>query len=235
MFVGNDVDVATQAEFHLGAGQAVRLGARRVLGHGRRRRPDPRRQAVARPRRRGRDRAHGGQDERPTLPVRAPGLHGGLRRARRDGGPCAPAGQEGRQDQAVQADGEARPDPAHQLGVVARARAAGQAGEQADRGSRRGAGGRGRLGREPARRRGRDHRRRPRGALRRALRAADLEGHAPAPVQRHPAPGRQARRARRPRRRARRGAADAAGARGGGRAATPARSAPDAALPAQTP
>ena len=81
--LGNDVQVATEAEFHLGAGQRVPQPARRLLGHRRRRRPRPRRQALARPRRRRRDRPHGGQARRRQVPLRAPRLHGGLRRAAR--------------------------------------------------------------------------------------------------------------------------------------------------------
>ena len=45
-------------------GEAVPLAARRVLGHGRRRRHRPRRRAVGGPRRRRRDRPHGGQERR---------------------------------------------------------------------------------------------------------------------------------------------------------------------------
>ena len=50
--IGNDVQVAVEGEYALGAGARARLAARRLVGHRRRRRHRPRRQAVARPRRR---------------------------------------------------------------------------------------------------------------------------------------------------------------------------------------
>ncbi len=83
--VGNDVQVATDAEFKLGAGRLYRsllgvfwgtgVGGGLILdgrpwtgpGSGRR------------------DRAHRGEDRRRPLHLRAARLHGGLRRARRDG------------------------------------------------------------------------------------------------------------------------------------------------------
>ena len=56
------------AEFELGAAQAVPLPARRLLGHGRRRRDRARRRAVRGPRRRGRDRPRRRQERRPQCP-----------------------------------------------------------------------------------------------------------------------------------------------------------------------
>src|SRR5215212_9558055 len=85
--LSNDVNVATMAEFELGA--AVPLAARRLLGHRRRWRRRTRRPAVGGPRRRRRDRPRGRQERRSQVPVRPDRLHGGLRRARRDGGACA--------------------------------------------------------------------------------------------------------------------------------------------------
>ena len=82
VMIGNDVTVATEAEFRLGAGTTVPFAARRVLGHGRRRRPDPRAQAVARTRILRRDRSHGRQDRRRALRVRSRWLPRGLRRTR---------------------------------------------------------------------------------------------------------------------------------------------------------
>ena len=84
--LGNDVQVAVDGEFQLGAGPGRQDRARRLVGHRRRRRPDPRRQALARPRGGRRDRPHGRQGGRRAVPVRAPRLHGGLRGPRRDGG-----------------------------------------------------------------------------------------------------------------------------------------------------
>ena len=69
--LGNDVQVATDAEFELGAGPRVPLAARRLLGHGRRRRDRARRQAVGRPRRRRRDRPRRWSDERRPAAARA--------------------------------------------------------------------------------------------------------------------------------------------------------------------
>ncbi len=64
VYVGNDVQVATEAEFKLGAGKPYSVAARGVLGHRRRRRADPGRQALAGPRRRRGDRPHGRQAQR---------------------------------------------------------------------------------------------------------------------------------------------------------------------------
>ena len=78
-------------------GGPYELAARRLLGHRRRRRADPRRQALARPGRRRRDRAHGGGDRRRALHLRAARLHGGLRRARGDGEHARKLHEKGRQ------------------------------------------------------------------------------------------------------------------------------------------
>ena len=66
-------------------GPALQLAARRLLGNRRGRRAHPRRRGVDGTRRRRRDRPHGRRAERRALHVRQAGLHGGLRRARRDG------------------------------------------------------------------------------------------------------------------------------------------------------
>ena len=112
--VGNDVQVATDAEFQLGAGKPydtilgvfwgtgvggglildgkswLGRGAAAEIGH-----------MVVKMRRR-------------PVPLRAQGLHGGVRRARRDGGKGA-RGDGGRpQDEAVRACREARQGPAHE-------------------------------------------------------------------------------------------------------------------------
>ena len=87
--VGNDVQVATQAEFEFGAGRpyssvlgvmwgtgvggGLILDGKPWLGRGGA----------------GRDRAHGRQARRRAVPVRAQGLHGGVRRPGGDGGPGA--------------------------------------------------------------------------------------------------------------------------------------------------
>ena len=94
--IGNDVQVAIEAEFDLGAGREFKTPDRGLVGHRRRRRPDPRRQAVARPRRRRRDRPRGRQARRRALPLRAARLHGGLRGPRGDGDQGAPRAREGR-------------------------------------------------------------------------------------------------------------------------------------------
>ena len=98
--LGNDVQVATDAEFKLGAGRLYELAAGRLLGNGRGRRADPRRQALDRARRRRGDRPHGRGDRRRALHLRAARLHGGLRRPRRDGSARA---------QAARGEGHARP------------------------------------------------------------------------------------------------------------------------------
>ena len=102
------------------APEAVRLDARRLVGRRRRRRRHPRRPAVGRARHGGRDRPHGGQDQRAPVPVRASRLHGGLRGARGDGGRARELVGEGRQDEAVRDHGGARPRPPDQRRVGAR-------------------------------------------------------------------------------------------------------------------
>ena len=89
--LGNDVDLATDAEFEIGAARqydtllgvfwGTGVGGGLVLE----------RQAVGRPQDRGRDRPHGRPHQRRQVRLRPPRLHGGLRRPRRDGGPRAPA------------------------------------------------------------------------------------------------------------------------------------------------
>ncbi len=112
----------------------VPLAARGVLGHRRRRRDRARRHA--------RGSAAGGAGEIGHMvvvngghrcPVRAARVHGGLRRARRDGGSRAQGARGRREDRPVQDDGGARPHPADERHLGARAEERGQARRQADR------------------------------------------------------------------------------------------------------
>ena len=123
--VGNDVQVATDAEFKLGAGQPYSLAARSLLGHGRRRRAGPRRQAVGRARRRRRDRPRRRRDRRRAMHVRADAAAWrptpAARRWKRTRAKLRR--EKGTQDRPVQADEGARthaPDERH-LGACARA------------------------------------------------------------------------------------------------------------------
>ena len=111
MFVGNDVQVATDAEFELGAGKPYKslLGVFWGTGVGGGLILDGKPWL-----------GRGGAGEIGHMVVkiggarcalRAPGLHGGLRRPRGDGGPGAPASREGQQDRPVQADEGARARP----------------------------------------------------------------------------------------------------------------------------
>ena len=210
VFVGNDVQVATDAEFELGAGEPYRslLGVFWGTGVG------------------------GGLilDGKPWLgrggageightvvriggrrcPLRPPGLHGGLRRPRGDGGAGAQEGREGRQDRPVQADGEARAHAADERDLGARARARRQARDRADRRGGRGARRRDRVGASTC-------------STSKRWSSAAGSGCASASRSRTGSPtrcsrtcsttptaaGRARRRARRPRRRARRGASGA--------------------------
>ena len=109
VFVGNDVQVATDAEFKLGAGKPYKslLGVFWGTGVGGGLILDGKPWL-----------GRGGAGEighmvveiggRP-LPVRPARLHGGLRRPRRDGGARAQAQDEGQEDRPVQADEGARP------------------------------------------------------------------------------------------------------------------------------
>ena len=206
--VGNDVQVATEAEFQLGAGTRVLDPDRRLLGHRRRRRARPRRQALARPRRRRRDRPHGRQARRRQVPLRAQGLHGGLRRAARRWKPrrAASTRRARKTDlfKLMEKHEQTAADQRH-LGAGARPRRPPRRG--ADRPRDRGARHRRRLGRQPARPRSGDHRRRPRRPLRRALHGAADQGDGQAPLRRRTAARGAGRLARRPRRRDRRLAA----------------------------
>ena len=85
--------------------QGVPLGARRLLGHRRRRRAGAERPALVGPWRVGRDRSRRGADGRPAVPVRPPGLHGGVCRARRDGGPGPRRGRRWQEDEPVRDHG----------------------------------------------------------------------------------------------------------------------------------
>ena len=76
-------------------GQGLPLRARRLLGHRRRRRPDPERPALDGARRGGRDRPRRRGHRRAAVRLRPEGLHGGLRRPRFDGGACPRTVREG--------------------------------------------------------------------------------------------------------------------------------------------
>ena len=91
------------------------------------------------PRRRRRDRPHGRQARRRQVPLRAQGLHGGLRGARGDGSRGAAPARGGRQDRPLQADGEARRDRADERHLGAGARPRRPARREADRPRDRGA------------------------------------------------------------------------------------------------
>ena len=80
---------------------------------------------------------------RPALPLRAPRLPRGLRRACGDGGAGAPPARPRREDQALRARRGARPRPADERHLGARARARRQARDEADRPRRRSRSGRG--------------------------------------------------------------------------------------------
>ena len=111
--LGNDVDLATDAEFEIGAAKQYDSAARRVLGHRRRRRADPRRQAVGRPQDRGRDRPHGRPDQRRASA--ACGRRGCMEAYAGRGAMEARARrrvEQGEKTVAVQDHGGARPRPA---------------------------------------------------------------------------------------------------------------------------
>ena len=88
--LGNDVQVATDGEFALGAGRDFNSLLGVFWGTGVGGGIIARRQAVDRPRRGRRDRPRRGEDRRRAVPVRAQGLHGGLRRPLGDGAARAP-------------------------------------------------------------------------------------------------------------------------------------------------
>ena len=98
----------------------ARLVPRRVLGHGRRRWHRDGRPAAHGPWLGRRDRARLLEARRPPLQLRPRGLRRGLRRplGARGAGPRA---RQGASDGAVRADGEARPRPAHERRLAARA------------------------------------------------------------------------------------------------------------------
>ena len=126
--IGNDVNVAVDAEHRFGAGRGLELVPRRVLGHRGRRWHRHGRPAADRARLGRRDRARVLEARRPPLQLRARGLRRGIRGARCARGPRTRA-REGSADGAVRADGEARPRPAHE-----RRLAAGAAGGRRGRG-----------------------------------------------------------------------------------------------------
>ena len=101
---------------------ALPLAARRLLGHRRGRGDHPQGTSLGRARRRGRDRPRGGEDGRRHLPLRPPGLHGGLRRAQGAGGAGSPPPGEGPPHRPLQDHGEARPRPADERHLGPRAR-----------------------------------------------------------------------------------------------------------------
>ena len=115
----------------------LRVVPRRLLGHRRRRRHRHRRKASRRPRVGRRDRPRLLEARRAPLQLRARRLRRGVRRTRRARG-ARPRAREGASDDPVRADGEARPRPAHERRLAARAPG----------------GGRGRRGADPARRPG---------------------------------------------------------------------------------
>ena len=131
--VGGDVQVATEAEFRLGAGEpydsllgvfwgtgvggGMILDGKPWIGRG-----------------------NAGeighivdQARRPPLPLRAQGLHGGLRRARRDGGQGPRRDGEGPQDEALRAPEGARQGSPHQRHLGAGARPGRRARRAPDR------------------------------------------------------------------------------------------------------
>ena len=204
VFVGNDVQVATDAEFELGAGKPYKSLLGVFWGTGRRRWADPRRQAVGRARRRRRDRARGRRDRRGRCAVRAP--RGAWRRT--PGRAAMEARARERVEKGSKTDlfklMEERGRTRLTSAIWAqRARAQGQARDRDHRRSGRGARRRDRVGGQPARRRSGDHRRRARRAVRRAVRQANRGRDAAAPVQRREPPQVHRRGAGRPRRCAR--------------------------------
>ena len=84
--------------------QGLPVGARRLLGHGRRRRPGAERPALVGPRCLGRDRPRRGADGRPAVPVWSARLHRGVRRPRGVEAGLA-RGRQGYEDGAVRDHG----------------------------------------------------------------------------------------------------------------------------------
>ena len=207
--IGNDVSVATDAEFKLGAGKPYKsllgvfwgtgVGGGIVLG----------RQAVGRPRGRCRDRPHRREEGRRAMSLRPRGLPRGVRGPRLDGGQGAPRGRARPQDRPVQDHGEEGPHPAHERRVGEGPGGGRRAGDRADGPLDRLPGGRHRLCREPPEPRGRGDRRRARIALRPGVPRPDQGRDDAARVRRRPPAGSTRRRPGRPRRRHRRGAAHA--------------------------
>jgi hypothetical protein len=116
--IGNDVQVATDARVRARRRAAVLVDPRRLLGHRRRRRPRARRQAVAGPLRRRRDRPHGRARRWPALSVWAARLHG-LRRTPGARAPCAQAPRKRRANEPLPHHGEAWAQSAGQRRVGA--------------------------------------------------------------------------------------------------------------------
>ena len=112
----------TDAEFEIGAAKAVPVAARRLLGHRRRRRADPRRQAVGRPRdRRARSATWSSASTAPSCPC---GRRGCMEAYAGRGAMEARARrrvEQGEKTRAVQDHGGARPRPALQRHLGARA------------------------------------------------------------------------------------------------------------------
>ena len=199
--LGNDVQVATDAEFELGAGRPyssllgvfwgtgvgggivldgkpwIGRDAAGEIGH-----------VVVRIGRR-------------AVPVRAQGLHGGVRRPRSRWRPARAATSTAARRPCCSRSWRSAGATRLTSGVWSRAldRDDAMAHRLIDRAVRAlGAGIASSV--EPARRRGGDHRRRPRAAARRAVRRADPRGDDAPPVRRRSPAGRRARGARRPRR-----------------------------------
>ena len=181
-FVGNDVQVATDAEFALGAGRSTGslLGVFWGTGRGRRHRAG--RQAVDGARLRRRDRPHGRARGREALPLRAPRVHGGLRRARCDGGPRAARGASAASTRAVRHHGAAGARPAHERRLGTGAAQGRPARDPSARSRRAGARHGRRLRAQRARRRGGRDRRRAGGAARPDVPRAPQRGDHDPPV-----------------------------------------------------
>ena len=118
--IGNDVNVAVDAEHRFGAGRGLDSFLGRVLGHGGRRwhrdgRPEAHGPWLGR-----RDRARLLEARRPPLQLWPRGLRRGIRRPLGARG-ASPRARQGAPDGAVRADGEARARPAHERRLAARA------------------------------------------------------------------------------------------------------------------
>ena len=145
------------------------------------------------------------KDRRRPLSVRAPRLHGGLRGPRGDGGEGAHASTTTGRRRSCSRSWRSAGATGSRAAIWERAlKHDDELAEKLIERALEALGAGRRLGGQPARRRGGDHRRRARGALRPAVRREDRRADAPAPVRGRPPAGDARRRARRPRRRDRR-------------------------------